>query len=166
VNVCSASRADLSWTDDVLEQLAEVVRPARRRLAARLRAVGGQHVPARAARGERVGREDLDARLEQVVPVLMFFGLPLRTTNDDDRVGDDALVSGSSAQSRRRGRLRRARDVGLEREGDDVGLQAGLDGAALVAGGAVGLLKVTPLPAGRLLEGRDERSSYASCGVE
>ena len=47
-------------------------------------------------------------------------------------------------------------DVRLEREGDDVGRQAGLDRAALLAGGGVGLVEVEALAGVGLLEGRDD----------
>src|SRR3954468_163928 len=55
---------------DVLgDQLAQIGEPGLRVLAAvALGAVGGHDVPLRRARRERVGRQDLDARLEQVVP--------------------------------------------------------------------------------------------------
>ena len=54
-------------------------------------------------------------------------------------------------------RVHEAGDVAVERERDDVGGQAGLDGAALVARGAVGLLELDALALGRLLERGDDR---------
>ncbi len=53
-------------------------------------------------------------------------------------------------------RLHQARDVGRERERDDVGRQAGLDRAALVAGGAVGRAERRALAARRGGELRGE----------
>src|SRR6187200_243865 len=62
--------AGLVLYDDVLgEQLAQVVEAGLRVLAAAaLRAVRGEDVPLRRAGGERVRRQHLDARPEQVVP--------------------------------------------------------------------------------------------------
>ena len=69
VKFCSASRPDLSWTLTCsLMSLRSEARPARS--LPLLCAVGGQEVPLRRAGGERVRRQDLDARLEQVVPGL------------------------------------------------------------------------------------------------
>ena len=78
----------------------------------------------------------------------MFFGLPLRTTKHDDGVGDHALVLVLVPVGVDEAGLDQAGDVGLERERHEVGGQAGLDGAALVARGAVGLLNSTSLPSG------------------
>src|SRR4051794_16445088 len=127
--------------DDVLgDEVAQVGQARLRVLApAALRAVCGEDVPLRRARRERVRREDLDARLEQVVPRVDVLRVALADDEADDRLGDEAL--------RRRVRpglvdeagLDEPVHVGSERERDDVGRKPGLDGAALVAGGAEGL---------------------------
>ena len=94
----------------------------------------------------------------------MFLGLPGRTANDDDAVVDDALVLVLVPVGGHDAGLHQALDVRPQGERDDVGGQAGGDGAALVAGRAVGLLE---LDAGAGL-GRLERgmiSAYASRGV-
>ena len=86
----------------------------------------------------------------------MFFGLPLRTMNETTEVVTRPLF-GVSAQSARRCRPSTRRvDVGLDRERHDVGLQPGLDGAALVAGGAERRLEADALAGVGLLEGRDD----------
>ena len=56
------------------------------------RAVGGHDVPPRAARGERVRRDDLDARPEQVVPAEDLLRVAVPHDEHDDRVRDHALV--------------------------------------------------------------------------
>src|SRR3954467_1574117 len=133
--------AGLVLDHDVLgDELAQVGEPGGRVLAAAaLSAVGGHDVPLRRAARERVRREDLDARLEQVVPRADVLRVALADDEADDRLRDEAL--------RRRARPGLADEpvpdeavhVGRERERDDVGGEAGLDGAALVARGAVGL---------------------------
>src|SRR3954453_7549614 len=126
---------------DVLgDELAQIGEPGGRVLAAAaLRAVGGHDVPLRRAARERVRGEDLDARLEQVVPRADVLRVALADDEADDRLRDEAL--------RRRARpvlgdepvLDEAVHVRRERERHDVGGEARLDRAALVTGGAVGL---------------------------
>src|SRR3954451_15853377 len=133
--------AGLVLDHDVLgDELAQVGEPGGRVLAAAaLRPVGGHDVPLRRAARERVRREDLDARLEQVVPRADVLRVALAHDEADDRLRDEAL--------RRRARPVLADEpvadeplhVGREGERDDVGGEAGLDRAALVARGAVGL---------------------------
>src|SRR4051794_7833168 len=78
---------------DVLEELLEVVGGLGLALAlGDLAAVRGHHVPARAARGERVRRDDLDARLGQVAPALDVLRVALADREHHDGVGDHALV--------------------------------------------------------------------------
>ena len=60
--------------------------------------------------------------------------------------------------------LDQPRHVRLEREGDDVGVQAGLDRAALVAGGAVRLVELDSLA--RPDFWKPIIFAYASLGVE
>ena len=88
--------------------------------------------------------------------VLMFFGLPLRGREHDDRVGDEAVVLVLVPVGRDLLGLDELVDVGRERQRDDVGLQAGLDRAGLVAGRAVGLLEADVLAVGGLLEGGND----------
>ena len=127
---------------DVREQRLQVVARLLGRLALlELGAVAGHHVPAGAAGRERVRRQDLDAVLRQVVPGLDPLRVALADHEDDDGVGDHALVLACVPVLRDDAGLDQARHVGLERERDDVGAQAGLDGAALLAGGPVGLLE-------------------------
>ena len=83
-------------------------------------------------------------------------GLPGAHGEHDDRVGDDALVLVARPVLVHEAGVDEPRDVGLERECDEVGREAGLDGAALVAGGRVRLLEVDALAGGRLLEGGDD----------
>src|SRR3954468_24077027 len=74
--------------DDVLgDELAQIGEAGLRVLAAAaLGAVGGQDVPLRRAGRERVGREDLDARLEQVVPRPDVLRVALADDEADDRL--------------------------------------------------------------------------------
>src|SRR4051794_11490446 len=60
--------------------------------AAALGAVGGEDVPLRGARRERVRREDLDARLEQVVPRADLLRVALAHDEADDGARDEAAV--------------------------------------------------------------------------
>ena len=83
---------------------------------------------------------------------LMFFGLPLRHHDDDDRVGHDALGGAGVPVLGDQAGLDQAGDVALEREVDVVGLEAVDHGAALVAGGAVGLAPSDALAVGGLGE--------------
>src|SRR4051812_2658785 len=124
--------------DVVGDELAQVGEPGRRVLAAAaLRAVGGHDVPLRRAARERVRGEDLDARLEQVVPRADVLRVALAHDEAHDRLRDEAL--------RRRARpvlgdepvLDEAVHVRRERERHDVGGKARLHRAALVARGAV-----------------------------
>ena len=78
----------------------------------------------------------------------MSFGLPLRTASPTTESVTMPLNSCRPSPPSTRPGVDEPRDVGLERERDHVGGQAGLDGAALLARGAVRLLEVTPLPAG------------------
>ena len=85
------------------------------------------------------GRDDLDARLEQVVPVLDALGVALADDDGHDRAERDALVLVGVPVVVDQPGVDEAGDVGLDGEVDDVGLGAGLDLARLVARGAVGL---------------------------
>ena len=95
---------------------------------------------------------DLDAVLDEIVPALDPLRVPLSHHEDDDRVGDHALVLAGIPVGGDDSRLDEARHVRLEREGDDVGLEAGLDGAALLAGARVRLVELDPLARAGLVE--------------
>ena len=86
---------------------------------------------------QRTRGDDLDAGLEQVVPVLDVLRLPLRTTSDH-RTEQDALRDVGVPLRRDLAGLHQARDVGFDGEVDDVGGLAVHHGPGLVAGGAVG----------------------------
>src|SRR5215218_5227761 len=107
--------------------------------AAALRAVAGEQVPLRRARGERVGSEHLDPRLEQVVPGADVLGVALADDERDDRARDEPLGRVCGPALVDEPGLDESSHVGLERERHHVGGEAGLDRAALVAGRAEGL---------------------------
>ena len=145
--------------DDVLPQLAEVVDSLGRCLSgAQGAAVRGHDVPARAARGERVRRDHLNARLEQVVPGLQLLRVAVTYYEDDDRACDHALVLVLVPVLRHELLLDERRDVRLERECDDVGIETGYDGPALLARRAVGLGERDAVSCLGLLKGRDQLS--------
>src|SRR6476646_5358426 len=80
--------------DDVLEEVLHV----RGRLLVglaevALRAVGGEHVPLRRARAERVGGDDVDPLAGQVGPALDVLRVAVPDREDDERVGCDAVVA-------------------------------------------------------------------------
>src|SRR5215208_1793726 len=78
---------------DVVEELRQLrPRALRRPCLLQIRAVGGHHVPARAAGGERVGRDHVDALLQEVVPRLDVLRVPVAQDEDDDRARDEAVV--------------------------------------------------------------------------
>ncbi len=89
--------------------------------------------------------------------VLMFLGLPLRTTKTTTLsvtiplVGVLLQLASTIPSSTRRV------DVGREREGDHVGREPGIDGAALVAGCAVGRFDLDAAAVRRGLPERDDR---------
>ena len=120
------------------------------------RAVGSHHVPARAARGEGVGRHHLHARLDEIRPVRDVLGVPLAHDDHDDRVGHEAVCRVLVPASRHEPRLDQPFDVGGEREVDHVGVQAADDGAALFARAPIGLLEAHALARRRRLEGGDQ----------
>ena len=55
-------------------------------------APGGEIIPARAAAGLRVGRDDLDARADQVVPIVDLLRIALADQEDDRRIIRRAVV--------------------------------------------------------------------------
>src|SRR5688572_12649607 len=121
-----------------------------------LRAVGGHDVPLGAARRERVGRDDLDPVLEEVVPGLDVLRVAGANCEDDHGVREDPVVIVLAPVGVDEARLDQRGDVGLKREMDDVGREAFLDSAPLLAGRGVGLLEVPALAFGGVLERRDD----------
>src|SRR5438105_2240793 len=120
--------------DDVVEELVQV----RDRLLvafalAAHRAVGGHDVPARAAGCERVRRHDLDARLDEVLPVADVLRVAVPEHEDDDRAGDHPVPGVLVPARADEVRLHEGGDVRLERERDDVGVQSVHDRLGLVA---------------------------------
>ena len=141
------------WAKVVVAPRAPVSRTGRclvdrRHEVARLRLVlpfvereapGGEVVPAGSARGLGVGRHDLDARPDEVVPVADAFRIAL-PDEEDDRGGVGRGVVRQPLLPVRRELVRRARDrvdVGGERERDDVGRQSVDHGTGLLARAAV-----------------------------
>src|SRR5918997_787958 len=118
--------------------------------------VGGHEVPLGPAGGERVGRDDLDAVLGEVVPGLDVLGVAVADGEHHDGVGDEALRVVVGPVGVDDPRLDELVDVGREGQRDDVGRQPGLDRAGLVAGSAVGLRELHALALGSLVEGRDQ----------
>ena len=102
------------------------------------------------------GCDHLDAVLQQVVPGLDVLRVALARREHDDGVGDEAVVLVLVPVRGDLLGLDELVDVRRQRQRDDVGVQAGLDGAGLVAGGAVGLLEADVLAVGGLLEGGDD----------
>src|SRR5215217_1626620 len=141
----------------VAEQLLQVGHRLLGRLALlKLGAVGGHDVPAGPAGGERVGGDDLDPRLDQVIPGPNVLGVALTGDQDHHRVGDHALVAvgvpvlGDQAGVDQLGHVR------LQRQGNHIGRQPVLDRSGLVARAAVGLADPDALAGVGLLEGRDQ----------
>ena len=88
--------------------------------------------------------------------VLMSLGLPLRTTKATTEVVTRPSVRRRVPVGGDLAGVDEARHVGLGRERDDVGSEAGLDGARLVAGGAVGRLEADVSAVRGLLEVGDD----------
>src|SRR5829696_6369141 len=142
----------------VAEQLLQIGHRLLGRLALlELGAVGRHDVPAGPTGGERVGGDDLDPRLDQVIPGPNVLGVALTGDQDHHRVGDHALVGvgvpvlGDQAGVDQLGHVR------LQRQRHHVGGQAAFHGPGLVAGAAVGLADADALASIGLLEARDER---------
>ena len=132
------------------EELAEVVDRLLVGLALlELGAVGGHDVPLGAARGERVRGDHLDALVEEVVPRLDALRVAGADREDDHGVREHPVVLVLVPARVDEAGVDERGDVGLEREVDDVGREPLLDGAALLAGGRVGLLEVPALALGR-----------------
>ena len=141
----------------VLEDLLEEVERLLLGLALlQLRAVGGHQVPLRAARRERVRRDDLDVTRDEVVPGLDVLRVALADGEHHDRVGDEPVVLVLVPVRRDESLVDKPRDVRLERERRDVRVEAGDDCVSLVARGAVGLLERDALAVRRLVEGGDD----------
>src|SRR5215217_4226720 len=141
----------------VAEQLLQVGHGLLGRLALlKLGAVGRHHVPAGPAGGERIGGDDLNPWLDQVIPGPNVLGIALTGDQDHHRVGDHALVAvgvpvlGDQAGVDQLGHVR------LQRQGHHVARQPVLDRSGLVARAAVGLADPDALAGVGLLEGRDQ----------
>src|SRR4051794_37477037 len=104
--------------DDVLgDELAQIGEAGLRVLAAAaLGAVGGQDVPLRRAGRERVGRKDLDARLEEVVPGPDVLRIALADDEADDGLRDETLRGRARPLLVDEAGLHEPVHVGLERE--------------------------------------------------
>ncbi len=89
--------------------------------------------------------------------VWMSSGFPLRTTKETTESVRMPLYSFCAPVRVDEARVDEPGDVAVECEVDDVGRQAGLDGPALLAGGAVGLLELDALALRGLLEGGNDR---------
>ena len=155
--VASASRALVLDGHVVDEEVLQVLDGLVLGLAElKLRSIGGHDVPLRAPRGERVGRDHLDALAQEVVPgldVLRFPGRTAKTTTESVTIPLYCpLLQSVATMSASISRVM----SGLEREGDDVRRQAGFDGAALLARRGVGLLEIDALACRGVLEGRDD----------
>src|SRR6266516_1414856 len=143
--------------DDVLEEPEEVGLCLPVRLALLPPgAVGGHDVPARASRLEGGGRDDLDARPDEVVPALDVLRVAVPHDEDDHRVGDHALVGLLLPLRIDDAGLRELIHVRGEGELDDVGLEARDDRPRLVARGPIGLGERDAVAVGRLPERGDE----------
>src|SRR5829696_6460250 len=141
----------------VAEQLLQVGHGLLGRLALlELGAVGRHHVPAGPTRGERVGGDDLDPWLDQVVPGADVLGVALAGDQDHHRVGDHALVAVGVPVLGDQAGLDQLGHVRLQRQGHHVARQPVLDRAGLVARAAVGLADPDALASVGLLERRDE----------
>src|SRR5690242_4474172 len=80
---------------DVAEELGQVgLCVARGAAVGQHVAVGREDVPLRGAGGRRVGGDDLDARLDQVVPALDVLRVALADHDHHDGLGEDALGRG------------------------------------------------------------------------
>ena len=94
----------------------------------------GEVVPARAARGLRVRRDDLDPIFNEVVPILDPLGIAVANQENDGRgvgrriVAEPLLPIGVDQPG-----LGDLVDVALERERDNVGLEAVDDSAGLLS---------------------------------
>ena len=139
--------------DDLLEELARLVLA----LAGHdLGLVGGEEIPLRAARRERVRRDDRDVLAREVVPAGDALRVAGPVREDDDAVADDAAVLVLVPVGGHDARLDEALDVRPERERHEVGRQARLDRAALVAGARVRLLELDARSGLGGLEERDD----------
>ena len=142
-------RAVESWDDDVAaEELLEIRDRLLRCLAlAEHRAVRGHHVPAGAARAERVRGDDLDARLQEVVPRPDVLRVALAHGEDDDRSRHEAVRRVAVPVGRDELRRDEVGDVRFEREVDDVGGSPAITARTWVSAPAYDCWNSTPRPA-------------------
>ena len=158
-----ASRPGAGSRLDVLgDQLGDVVDAGLLVLAAvALGGVRRQQVPLGRAGAQRARGDDLEAGLQQVVPVLDVLRVALADDQRNHRTERDALGGVGVPVLGHLVGLDQAGDVGLDREVDDVGGLAVDDGPRLVAGGAVGRGHGDALA---LLGGRERRDDLAPAG--
>jgi hypothetical protein len=105
---------------------------------------------------ERVRRDHLDVRLDQVVPAGDVLRIAVADDEHDVRVRDDPVVLVLIPVGADQLRVDEPCDVRLEREVDDVGGLPGGHRPALVAGGAVRLCERDFLARRRLVEGGNQ----------
>ena len=118
--------------------------------------IGREIVPSRAARGFRVRRDDLDARLYQIVPVLDALRIALADQENDGRgVGRGIVGQARLPVRRQQAGMGHFVDVAGQRQRHDVGLQPVDHRAGLLARAAMRLLEADRF-AGFLLPVRGE----------
>src|SRR6266516_676084 len=107
-----------------------------------LKSPGGQIIPARAAGGLGIGRDDRDARLDEVVPVPDAFGIALAHQENNGGGVRGAVVGQAFLPvfGKQSGPFRYGVDVVGQRQRDDIGSESVDDGAGLLAGATVRLL--------------------------
>ena len=122
-----------------------------------LRAVDRHDVPAGGPGAEGIRGDDLDVLGEQIVKRLETLGIALADGHHHDRVLGDAVVLLSVPVGRDLSGFDQTDHVAALGEVDDGGGLAGLDRAALVAGGAEGVAEADVRPIRGCLEARLER---------
>ena len=129
--------------------------------AVALGGVGRQQVPLGRAGAQRARGDHLEARLQQVVPVLDVLRVALADDQRNHRTEGDALGGVGIPVLGHLVGLDQPGDIRLDREVDDVGGLAVDDGPRLVAGGAVGRRHGHALA---LLGGGERRDDLAPSG--
>ena len=143
-----ASRPESGTQLDVLgDELGDEVDSGPRILAAVARErVGRQQVPLGRTRAQWAGRDDLDTRLQQIVPVADVLGIALRAPRCSPPSRRNALVRARVPVLVDLARLDEPGDIRFDREVDDIGRLTRLDAAGLITGGTVRAVTSTPLP--------------------
>ena len=149
---------EVGWATTFLKSCLHVGASLRVGLAeVPLRRVGGEDVPLRRAGAERIGRDHLDAGLDQVVPALDVLRVVVAHRECDDRVRDDPVVGLLVPVLVHEPCVDEDLNVTGPRGKDDVARLAGGNGLRLARRGAVGLRERHALALRRGLEGRDQR---------